>query len=72
MRASFPTPTASSGRFHDEFEKLMWLTLMSPWGEEATEDAAIAAPGHEGPGPARQAGRGKSPDGEIRQAARSR
>ncbi len=33
-----PDPDAIVARFGDEFDKLMWITLMSPWGE-----AAIAA-----------------------------
>jgi WS/DGAT/MGAT family acyltransferase len=43
-----PDPDRIVSRFHDEFEKLMWLTLMSPWGEEAggaaQEEAARPAP----------------------------
>jgi WS/DGAT/MGAT family acyltransferase len=29
-----PDPAAIVGRFAGEFDRLMWLTLMSPWGEE--------------------------------------
>jgi WS/DGAT/MGAT family acyltransferase len=42
-----PDPDAIVGRFAEEYEKLMWLTLMSPWGEEAEEPQA--------PKPARKA-----------------
>lgn len=35
-----PDPDRIVGRFRDEFDKLMWLTLMSPWEGEA--DAAPA------------------------------
>ena len=28
-----PDPESLVSRFHDEFDRLMWLTLMSPWGE---------------------------------------
>jgi diacylglycerol O-acyltransferase / wax synthase len=33
-----PDPGWIVARFHAEFDKLMWLTLMSPWGEEATDE----------------------------------
>ncbi len=41
-----PDPEAIVGRFADEFDQLLWLTLMSPWGEEAAEqvEAGRAAP----------------------------
>jgi diacylglycerol O-acyltransferase / wax synthase len=29
-------------RFADEFDKLLWITLMSPWGEEAADQVAPA------------------------------
>jgi len=32
-----PDPEAIVGRFADEFDKLLWITLMSPWGEDALE-----------------------------------
>jgi WS/DGAT/MGAT family acyltransferase len=35
-------PQAIVRRFADEFEKLLWLTLMSPWGEEAADAVAAA------------------------------
>ena len=28
---NFPDPDRIVGRFGDEFEKLLWITLMSPW-----------------------------------------
>lgn len=37
-----PDPDRIVGRFRDEFDKLMWLTLMSPWEGEA--DAAPERP----------------------------
>jgi hypothetical protein len=30
-----PDPQRIVARFGDEFDKLMWLTLMSPWSEDA-------------------------------------
>ena len=38
-----PDPDRIVGRFADEFDKLMWITLMSPWGEDAIEEVAAAA-----------------------------
>ena len=38
-----PDPNGVVGRFRDEFEKLMWLTLMSAWGEEDEPKAKPAA-----------------------------
>jgi WS/DGAT/MGAT family acyltransferase len=37
-----PDPDAIVSRFADEFDKLMWVTLMSPWGEGTTEAAPPA------------------------------
>lgn len=37
-----PDPDRIVERFHAEFEKLMWLTLMSPWGEEDSPPATAA------------------------------
>ena len=34
-----PDPEAIVGRFADEFDKLLWITLMSPWGDEAAAEA---------------------------------
>jgi diacylglycerol O-acyltransferase / wax synthase len=40
-----PDPDRIVGRFGDEFAKLLWLTLMSPWGEDAAvAPVAAAAP----------------------------
>ena len=39
-----PDPDAIVGRFADEFNKLMWVTLMSPWGVEAAAEAAPGRP----------------------------
>ena len=33
-----PDPDRIVGRFGDEFDKLMWLTLMSPWVEDAVQE----------------------------------
>ncbi len=35
-----PDPDRIVGRFAGEFEKLLWLTLMSPWGEEGAQAPA--------------------------------
>lgn len=51
-----PDPAAIVGRFADEFDKLMWVTLMSPWGEAAPE----AAPGRP------SAGAVPAPDKSVR------
>jgi diacylglycerol O-acyltransferase / wax synthase len=37
-----PDPDAIVQRFDDEFERLLWITLMSPWGEEVAEAAEPA------------------------------
>lgn len=39
-----PDPHAVVSRFADEFEHLLWITLMSPWGEDVA-DAALASAG---------------------------
>lgn len=39
-----PDPDAIVARFGDEFDKLMWITLMSPWGVEAPPSSRAAAP----------------------------
>lgn len=49
-----PDPDAIVGRFALEYEKLMWLTLMSPWGEDEADEPAIA------PEPAPVKSKGKS------------
>ena len=38
-----PDPARIVDRFADEFEQLLWITLMSPWGEEAAESVVGAA-----------------------------
>jgi diacylglycerol O-acyltransferase len=35
-----PDPHRIVDRFADEFDKLLWVTLMSPWGEEAAESVS--------------------------------
>src|SRR5688572_6819517 len=37
-----PDPARIVDRFADEFEQLLWITLMSPWGEEAASQVASA------------------------------
>lgn len=37
-----PDPDRIVGRFADEFDKLLWITLMSPWGESAVEEVESA------------------------------
>lgn len=39
-----PDPDAIVARFPDEFEKLLWHTLMVPWGDEEKDDAPSASP----------------------------
>ena len=38
-----PDPDRIVDRFDDEFDKLLWLTLMSPWGDDAFAEATPAA-----------------------------
>lgn len=38
-----PDPETLVSRFHDEFDRLLWLTLMSPWGDEAMGSKAHEA-----------------------------
>ena len=38
-----PDPAEIVARFPDEFEQLLWITLMSPWGEQAAEQATSDA-----------------------------
>jgi diacylglycerol O-acyltransferase len=40
-----PDPDAIVGRFAYEFEQLLWITLMSPWGEEAASQVEAAEAG---------------------------
>ena len=57
-----------ASRFGDEFEKLLWLTLMSPWGEEAALQVAPdgatadAAPAKAAKTPRRRKGRIETPE----------
>ena len=53
-----PDPDAIVSRFADEFEQLLWITLMSPWGEDVA-DAALAAVAVENP--AASAGSARKP-----------
>ena len=53
-----PDPDRIAGRFADEFDKLVWITLMSPWGETAIDD--VAAPEPSGAQSARKAGTKRS------------
>src|SRR5260221_14585999 len=46
-----PDPHRIVDRFGDEFDKLLWLTLMSPWGPAVDAQAAAEA----GPDPPAQA-----------------
>ena len=39
-----PDPGAIVSRFADEFEQLLWITLMSPWGDDAAEEVKAAKP----------------------------
>ena len=38
-----PDPQSIVKRFADEFDQLLWITLMSPWGEEAASPAEAAS-----------------------------
>ncbi|MGZ5583997.1 MAG: WS/DGAT/MGAT family O-acyltransferase [Usitatibacter sp.] len=38
-----PDPHRIVGRFAEEFDKLMWIALMSPWGEEPMQEAETTA-----------------------------
>lgn len=68
-----PDPERIVGRFHDEFEKLMWLTLLSSWGEEAPGDPPATAAPESTKTPARRGkpAAGKSP-GRAKSARRPR
>jgi hypothetical protein len=39
-----PDPDRIVGRFAGEFEKLLWITLMRPWGEPAAAEAGTGRP----------------------------
>jgi diacylglycerol O-acyltransferase len=45
-----PDPDAIVSRFAEEFDKLMWVTLMSPWGESAIDEVAVEKQEPETPG----------------------
>jgi len=53
-----PDPDRIVGRFADEFDKLVWITLMSPWGEPAIDD--VVAPEPSGARSTRKAGAKRS------------
>jgi diacylglycerol O-acyltransferase len=58
-----PDPDRIVGRFGEEFDKLLWIALMSPWGEEATPEAGPERP-TAGAAPAPDKGtRGQAPSG---------
>src|SRR5688572_584509 len=40
-----PDPAQIVSRFPDEFEQLLWITLMSPWGEQAASQVEAAGAG---------------------------
>jgi WS/DGAT/MGAT family acyltransferase len=44
-----PDPDAIVSRFAEEFDKLMWVTLMSPWGSDAVEEVAAGTKEPEAP-----------------------
>lgn len=50
-----PDPEAIVERFACEFEQLLWVTLMSPWGEDAAEQVVAATPAAPAKAPARAA-----------------
>ncbi len=52
-----PDPEAIVGRFADEFDQLLWLTLMSPWGEEAADQVEAS---RAGPAPAEKPKKARS------------
>ncbi len=66
-----PDPDAIVGRFADEFEKLLWHTLMSPWGEEVEGHApgAAVAPVSDAP-PAKKTRRDAPPGEKTRGRSR--
>jgi hypothetical protein len=51
-----PDPDRIVGRFDDEFEKLLWLTLMSPWADDlVTAETPEAKPAAKKPRAAQKA-----------------
>ena len=55
-----PDPGAIVSRFADEFEQLLWITLMSPWGDDVA-DAGLASMPARAPTPRRPGGPRKPP-----------
>jgi WS/DGAT/MGAT family acyltransferase len=53
-----PDPQRIVDRFGDEFDKLMWVTLMNPWGEEPRDQPAA---GRDSPGAPKVARPARSP-----------
>ena len=49
-----PDPERIVERFADEFEQLLWVTLMSPWGGDAADSVLAAAPVAQPPPSARK------------------
>lgn len=47
-----PDPDRIVGRFAGEYEKLLWLTLMSPWGEDLAANGPESKAAAEAPPPA--------------------
>ena len=60
-----PDPGAIVARFGEEFEKLLWLTLMSPWGEAAPEAAPDGPGARAAPAPKRSPGKHARRKGRI-------
>jgi WS/DGAT/MGAT family acyltransferase len=57
-----PDPDSIVARFREEFEKLMWLTLMSPWEDvDSAPSPAAAAPGAGLRGRRRRGGKASAP-----------
>jgi hypothetical protein len=56
-----PDPDRIVDRFGDEFDKLMWLTLMSPWVDDAIATPAEPAPAIVKPGAGAESPRKKIP-----------
>ena len=52
-----PDPDAIVGRFAEEFDKLLWITLMSPWGEDVADQVLAGRSADEAAPP----GKGKLP-----------
>jgi diacylglycerol O-acyltransferase len=62
-----PDPDAIVSRFAEEFEKLMWVTLMSPWDDTPVEAGALPAKKRARPGKKSvTAANSKSPSGDAK------